>query len=100
MYVGILLGQILYSSDAPSGGNYAAGANTSTVYDGYPFGFRYSSNWASTLTAYKLVYLVGEMHVDGLLYLDETWWTQVTPTEEDGKTYVYVGGWLPSGRDK
>ena len=88
---GFLLGQILYSSGAPSGGNYAAGASTSTVYDGYPFDFRYSSNCASTLTAYRPVYLVGEMHDDGLLYLDETWWTQVTPTEEDGKTYVYVG---------
>ena len=88
---GFLLGQILYSSGAPSGGNYAAGASTSTVYDGYPFDFRYSSNCASTLTAYRPVYLVGEMHDDGLLYLDETWWTQTTPTEEDGKTYVYVG---------
>ena len=31
------------------------------------------------------------MHDDGLLYLDETWWTQTPPTAEDGKTYVYVG---------
>ena len=88
---GFLLGQILYSAGAPSGGNYAAGANTSTVYDGYPFDFRYSSNCASTLTAYRPVYLVGEMHDDGLLYLDDVWWTQTAPTAEDGKTYVYVG---------
>ena len=88
---GFLLGSILYSSGAPSGGNYAAGANTSTVYDGYPLDFRYSSNCASTLVSYKPVYLVGEMHDDGLFYLDETWWTQTAPTSEDGKTYVYVG---------
>ena len=88
---GFLLGSILYSSGAPSGGNYAAGANTSTVYDGYPLDFRYSSNCASTLVSYKPVYLVGEMHDDGLFYLDETWWTQTPPTAEDGKTYVYVG---------
>ena len=88
---GFLLGPVLYSSGAPSGGTYAPGANTSTVYDGYPFDFRYSSNCASTLSTYRPVYLVGEMHDDGLLYLDETWWTQTVPTEEDGKTYVYVG---------
>lgn len=88
---GFLLGSILYSAGAPSGGNYAAGANTSTVYDGYPLDFRYSSNCASTLVSYKPVYLVGEMHDDGLFYLDETWWTQTVPTAEDGKTYVYVG---------
>ena len=88
---GFLPGSILYSAGAPSGGNYAAGANTSTVYDGYPLDFRYSSNCASTLVSYKPVYLVGEMHDDGLFYLDETWWTQTVPTAEDGKTYVYVG---------
>lgn len=88
---GFHLGSILYSAGAPSGGNYAAGANTSTVYDGYPLDFRYSSNCASTLVSYKPVYLVGEMHDDGLFYLDETWWTQTVPTAEDGKTYVYVG---------
>ena len=88
---GFHLGSILYSAGAPSGGNYAAGANTSTVYDGYPLDFRYSSNCASTLVLYRPVYLVGEMHDDGLFYLDETWWTQTVPTAEDGKTYVYVG---------
>jgi len=88
---GFLLGPILYSAGAPSGGNYAAGANTSTVYDGYPVDFRYSSNCATTLTAYKPVYIVGEMHDDGKLYLDSTWWTQTVPDAEDGKTYVYVG---------
>ena len=88
---GFLLGSILYSAGAPSGDNYAAGANTSAVYDGYPFDFRYSSNCATTLVSYKPVYLVGEMHDDGLFYLDETWWTQTVPTAEDGKTYVYVG---------
>ena len=88
---GFILSQILYSAGAPSGGSYAAGANTSTVYDGYPFDFRYSSNCASTLTSYRPVYLVGEMHDDGLLYLDDVWWTQTAPTAEDGKTYVYVG---------
>ena len=88
---GFILDSILYSAGAPSGGNYAAGSNTSTVYDGYPIDFRYSSNCATTLTAYKPVYLVGEIHSDGLFYLDQTWWTQTVPTTEDGKTYVYIG---------
>lgn len=86
---GHMLGKLLYSA---GGAEYASGANTSTIYDAYPFDFRYSTNCASTLTAYKPVYLVGEVRDDDLFYLDtETWWTQDIPTGEDGKTYIYVG---------
>lgn len=86
---GHMLGKLLYSA---GGAEYAAGANTSTIYDAYAFDFRYSSNCASTLTAHKPVYLVGEVRSDELFYFDtETWWTQDIPTGEDGKTYIYVG---------
>lgn len=57
------------------------------------FDSRYAFNTsltAGSLTAYELVYLVGTIGVDGLFYLDETWWTQ-TPNETN-KVYVLVGG--------
>ena len=80
---------ILYSDS-----NYNANANiTGGVYASFgAFDSRYSIN--STLTAnflevYKPIYLVGEIHADGLFYLDTTWWTQ-TPTTT-GKVYVLIG---------
>lgn len=86
---GHMLGKLLYSA---GGAEYAAGANTSTVYDAYAFDFRYSSNCASTLTAHNPVYLVGALDNDDLFYLDSTqWWTQETPDTDDGKTYIYIG---------
>ena len=90
---GLILGKILYSAGYGTGGNYAAGANTSAIYEAFPFSFRYSSNCATTLTASKPVYLVGTVNItDGLFYLDTTqWWTQTEPTSEDGKVYILVG---------
>ena len=87
---GHILGKLLYSGGSAE---YASGANTSTVWDGYQFDFRYSANiTTSSLTAYKAVYLVGTIGTDGKFYLDPTtWWTQTPPTTEDGKTYILIG---------
>ena len=109
---GLILSKIIYSA---GGTEYAYGIPTSTVYDSYPFDFRYSSNCGSDgLTPNLPVYLVGtianvtgetgatgqtgqtgntgEAVVDGLFYLDQTtWWTQTRPSTEDGKTYIYIG---------
>ena len=86
---GFLLGKLLYSA---GGAEYASGANTSTVYDAYPFDFRYSTNCGQTLISHQPVYLVGTIENDGLFYLDVSqWWTQTEPTYADGKVYIYVG---------
>lgn len=86
---GFLLGKLLYSA---GGAEYASGANTSTVYDAYPFDFRYSTNCGQTLISHQPVYLVGTIENDGLFYLNVSqWWTQTEPTYADGKVYIYVG---------
>ena len=93
---GYLLGRLLYSA---GGAEYASGANTSTVYDVYPFDFRYSSNCGTTLIAHKPVYLIGTVHDDGKFYFDvdsNVWYTQEpvapsVPMTSDGKVYIYVG---------
>ena len=93
---GYLLERLLYTA---GGAEYASGANTSTVYDAYPFDFRYSSNCGQTLTAHKPVYLIGTVHDDGKFYFDvdsNVWYTQEpiapsVPMTEDGKIYIYVG---------
>ena len=70
---------------------YDTDVTTSTTWDVYPLDLRYSTNCATSLVAYKPVYLVGTVGSDGLFYLDATWWTQTLPSTEDGKVYVYVG---------
>ena len=86
---GFLLGKLLYSA---GGAEYASGANTSTVYDAYPFDFRYSTNCGQTLISHQPVYLVGTIENDGLFHLDVSqWYTQTEPTYADGKVYIYVG---------
>ena len=86
---GFLLGKLLYSA---GGAEYASGANTSTVYDAYPFDFRYSTNCGQTLISHQPVYLVGTIENDGLFHLDVSqWYTQTEPTYADEKVYVYVG---------
>lgn len=101
---GYIPGKLIYSA---GGAEYASGANTSTVFDAYPFDFRYSSNCGTTLLSNKPVYLVGTIEDDGLFYLDaNTWWTQTIPTEADYRTYIYVGNayssyqvWLSTEND-
>lgn len=86
---GYILSKLIYSA---GGSEYSSGSATSTVYDAYPFDFRYSSNCGNTLTANQPVYLVGTVNENGLFYFDTTnWYTQTAPTTEDGKTYIYVG---------
>ena len=77
-------------SSSPYG--YSTGASTGDSYAALGFDLRYSTNCGSTLVIGKPVYLVGEINfLDGLFYLDSTWWTQTEPTIEDGKTYIYLG---------
>lgn len=70
---------------------YAENANTGTCYEALAINLNYSTNSGSSLTIGNPVYLVGEIHTDGLFYLDATWWTQTQPTSVDGKTYIYLG---------
>lgn len=85
----LVFDKVIYMSGAAE---YASGANTSTCWDAYWVDLRYSTNCGTTLVSYKPVYLVGEIHDDGLFYFDQTtWWTQTEPTSDDGKTYIYLG---------
>ena len=85
---GLYPDKVLYMG---SNAAYAAGATTGTCYEALALNLNYSTNSGSGLTAGKAVYLVGEIHSDGLFYLDSTWWTQTVPTTENGKTYIYLG---------
>jgi len=70
----------------------STGATIGDSYAALGFDLRYSTNCGSTLAIGKPVYLVGEINpLDGLFYLDSTWWTQTEPTTENGKTYIYLG---------
>lgn len=71
--------------------NYAAGASAAVCYLALSLNLRYSTNCGTTLIKNKPVYLVGELHNDGLFYLDDIWWTQTIPTTENGKIYIYLG---------
>lgn len=92
---GLRLSKILYHS---ANSDYAAGANSSTMWDTYTADLRYSFNGLSsaaastTIQLRKPFYVVGTIGNDGLFYLDTTkWWTQEEPTEEDGKIYILFG---------
>lgn len=85
---GLYPDKVLYMG---SNAAYAEGATTGTCYDALALNLNYSTNSGSSLTVGKAVYLVGEIHSDGLFYLDSTWWTQTVPTTENGKTYIYLG---------
>lgn len=71
--------------------NYVEGAKTGTCYHALALNLRYSTNCGTTLVTNKDVYLVGTIHDNGLFYLDDIWWTQTIPTQEDGKVYIYLG---------
>lgn len=91
---GLYPDQIFYMSanysSSPYG--YSTGATIGDSYAALGFDLRYSTNCGSTLVIGKPVYLVGEINpLDGLFYLDSTWWTQTEPTTENGKTYIYLG---------
>lgn len=91
---GLYPDQIFYMSanysSSPYG--YTTGATIGDSYAALGFDLRYSTNCGSTLAIGKPVYLVGEINpLDGLFYLDSTWWTQTEPTTENGKTYIYLG---------
>lgn len=86
-------------------GSYAAGKEGGVVYNTFSIDFRYSLNITTSaalgLKADIPLFYVGEVHNDGYFYLDNPWYTQTIPTEEDGKTYIYIGtpkdtyrGWL------
>lgn len=86
---GFVLGQIYYFSS----GTIAVGNQSSTgvIRNNQDWvDFRYTSNCASTLTKYAPIYIVGTMN-NGLFYLDDIWWTQTTPTSNDGRVYIPVG---------
>jgi hypothetical protein len=91
---GLYPDQIFYMSanysSSPYG--YTTGATIGDSYAALGFDLRCSTNCGSTLAIGKPVYLVGEINpLDGLFYLDSTWWTQTEPTTENGKTYIYLG---------
>lgn len=92
---GLKLSKIVYHS---VGSDYAAGANTGSIWQTYAVDLRYNVNGISsaaastTLQLRKPFYLVGTLGVDGLFYLDQTkWWTQDEPTTADGKVYILLG---------
>lgn len=85
---GLYPDKILYMGGSS---DYAATKTTGTCYEALALSLRYSTNCGTTLATSKPVYLVGELHNDGLFYLDETWWTQTVPTAEDNKIYIYLG---------
>lgn len=89
---GFRLGQVYYFN---SGSNLASGVTTgdSTIETIHTLiDARYSFNVdADDLIGNKEVYLVGEIHSDGLFYLDSTWWTQTEPTSDNGKVYIPIG---------
>lgn len=91
---GLYPDQIFYMSANYSNSPYGCntGASIGDSYAALGFDLRYSTNCGSTLAIGKPVYLVGEINpLNGLFYLDSTWWTQTEPTTENGKTYIYLG---------
>lgn len=76
---------VVISTDISSGGT------TGSVFQSYPFDSRYSLNAGSTLENNKPLYIVFNYGIDKLLYLEDIWWTQDLPTEQDNKYYMFVG---------
>jgi hypothetical protein len=93
---GFVLGQMyLYWS----GTNIAANGltSTSTVRTAQDWvDMRYTLNCGTTLTSNQMVYLKGTV-VNGLFYLDNTWWTQTLPTTADNFIYIPIGMCYGSG---
>lgn len=89
---GFRLGQVYYNASGTVEANTSITSNYLWVlYTGAYIDFRYSANCGKTLVAHKPLYLVGTIGVDGLFYLDTTWWSQTLPTTDDGKVYIDIG---------
>ena len=73
-----------------SGSDLASSKNTGewTTYSANLINFQYSSNCGTSLTARKMVYLVGTIE-NGLFYLDDAIYTQ-TPNDSS-KVYIPIG---------
>ena len=86
---GLRLGDIWFNSSATA---YINGQTTevNTTYITKQINLRYSTN-ASSFVINQPVYLVGSLGADGLFYLNDPWWTQTLPDEEDDLLYVYLG---------
>ena len=91
----LLNGEMLYYSNTAVLAN-GASSSANTMYRQYAsFDIRYSANSTGTgYTAGDYIYLVGTIGVDGLFYLDSTWWTNTLPSTNDGKIYVKVGKYI------
>ena len=90
--VGFQLGKIYYMS---MGGNVASGAQCGdniVTSHAININLQYSTNCASTLTAYKPMFIKGTFDVStGLFYLADTWWTEELPNHADGFIYKQIG---------
>lgn len=92
--VGFKPGKLYYASTSS---NIPSGNTVGAVYWSIPFDSRYSLNAGNTLTNHKPLYIVFTYGNDGLLYLEDTWWTQDLPTTQDNKYYMFVGYVYGSG---
>ena len=92
--VGFKPGKLYYASTSS---NISSGNTIGAVYWSIPFDSRYSLNAGSTLTNHRPLYIVFTYGNDGLLYLEDTWWTQDLPTTQDNKYYMFVGYVYGSG---
>lgn len=94
---GFVVGQVLLSV-------VNVGANNVSTSDAHIYvirpniDVRYLINGTTAdVTVNVPIYLVGEIHSDGLFYLDSPWWTQTLPTTDDGKVYWHIGYVANSG---
>lgn len=85
-------GPIYYYNSTTTYSANAVIAADGALYDQYRFDLRYSFNTGTTLTAYKLVYLVMKLDDNGrTAKLHSTPITQTEPTTEDGLLYKLLG---------
>ena len=95
--VGFKLGSRIYyvNKSTDTAADTKLGNNTIMAYKTL-IDFRYSLNINTTanglsnnLEPYKPLYIVGHIS-NNLFYLEDTWWTQTEPIEEDGKIYIRI----------
>lgn len=92
---GFLLGHVLcmYANATYNENDNVGTYNIWSAHSGlidHRYSFNTANNSTSGTTGYKPIYLVGTV-LNGLFYLDSTWWTQILPSSDDGKVYVYIG---------
>lgn len=97
--VGLRLGPGLAWSST-SGTSVAAGAKFigNVFQNAYPVPDAYSFHSPTPMTVGEPIYVKGEVHSDGLFYLDSSWATQTVPTTENGKVYIFVGHLLSTSK--